>query len=312
MADMSWAPLRLGSWPTPVEPMPRLGAAIGLGPDDLWIKRDDLTGLGAGGNKVRKLEYLCGQAAALGATALITSGAAQSNHARITAAAAARMGVKCTLVLWGSAPSAMEGNLLLDVLAGAELVWAGDEPMDAVISRTSDQLREQGEAPFVVPYGGSSPDSARGYIDCATELLDQLPGFDRVVVAVGSGGTMAGLVAGLGPERVVGVDTGAVADAGATVTGLLAAMPGAPSGELRILGEYVGEGYSTIGPATRAALETTARTEGIFLDPIYTGRAMAGLLGQVESGAIAAGTKTVFLHTGGLPGLLARTDVLSL
>jgi D-cysteine desulfhydrase len=290
--------------------MPRLAAAIGLGPDDLWIKRDDLTGLGAGGNKVRKLEYLCGQATALGATALITSGAAQSNHARITAAAAARMGVKCALVLWGSAPSTMEGNLLLDVLAGAELVWAGDEPMDAVIGRTSDRLREQGEAPFVVPYGGSSPDSARGYIDCATELLDQLPGFDRVVVAVGSGGTMAGLVAGLGPERV-GVDTGAVPDAGATVTGLLAGMPGAGGGEVQILGDYVGDGYSTIAPATRAALEMTARTEGIFLDPIYTGRAMAGLLGQVESGAFAAGTKTVFLHTGGLPGLLARTDVLT-
>jgi L-cysteate sulfo-lyase len=284
-------PISLGSWPTPVEAAPRLAELLGLA--GLWFKRDDLCGLGGGGNKVRKLEYTCAQALAAGAGTVITSGGPQSNHARLTAAAAARLGLRCVLVL-GGAPQPARGNLLLDELAGARVVWAGDQPLDEAVAQAA------GDA-FVIPFGGSSPVSIEGYATCGRELRDQLPGFDAVVVALGSGGTMAGLVKELGPERVVGVDTGAVPDPQATVAGLLGGA--VTPADLRIDHDQVGAGYASLTEAVRGALTLAARTEGIFLDPIYTGRAMASLIARRH------GERIVFLHSGGLPGLFGHPDL---
>jgi L-cysteate sulfo-lyase len=286
-------PIALGTWPTPLEPAPRLGTALGL--DELWLKRDDLTGLGGGGNKVRKLQYTCAQALQAGATTLVTTGAPQSNHARLTAAAAARLGLECVLVLRGDEPATVRGNLILDGLAGARVVWAGDASLDEVAAA------QQG---FVIPFGGTSAISALGYVDCARELTAQLPDLSTVVVAVGSGGTMAGLVAALGPGRVFGVDTGALPDARSTVAGLLDAMgvPVRPE-QLQIDGAHIGAGYAELTPPVRDALRLAARTEGLFLDPTYTGRALAGLRANPPDG------KVVFLHSGGLPGLFGHPSI---
>ena len=294
-----------------MHPAARLAARLGLGADDLWIKRDDLVGLGGGGNKVRKLEYSCAQALAAGATTIITTGAAQSNHARLTAAAAARLGLECVLVLHGTAPDEVLGNLILDVLAGARITWSAEPDADEAVQGAVDEVRAAGGVPFVIPFGGSSSEAAAGYVECARELLDELPDLATVVVAVGSGGTMAGLVAALGAERVIGVHTGAVDDPSATVAGLLDGMPGGTGShdDLRIVIDQVGDGYQSITPATRDAIGLVDRTEGLFLDPTYTGRAMAGLVALCENGNITGGQRTVFLHTGGLPGLLARPEM---
>ncbi|MBB2940321.1 D-cysteine desulfhydrase [Actinoplanes lutulentus] len=282
-------PLALGTFPTPLESAPRLADALGLG--QLWIKRDDLIGLGGGGNKARKLRFTCAEALAAGATALVTTGAPQSNHARATAAAAARLGLPCVLVLAGSAPARTAGNLLLDELVGAEVVWSGDRTPGEV---AAEQVAARPGA-FLIPFGGSSRTAVRAYVECARELTEQAS-FDHVVVAVGSGATMAGLVAGLGAARVRGVDVGAVADPDATVRALLPD----DTGELLIDRGQVGAGYATVTDQVRAALRLAAAKEGLFLDPTYTGRAMAGLAAAAEPGS-----RVVFLHTGGLPGLFA-------
>jgi len=310
-ADALPAPIDLGTWPTPVEPAPRLAAAMGLAADALWIKRDDLTGIGGGGNKLRKLRYTGAQALAAGATALITTGAPQSNHARLTAAVAARLGLGCVLVLEGQRPGVLQGNLALDRLAGAELAWAAGPAPDRVrheVERQAQRVRDGGGAPYVIPFGGSSSFAALGYVDCGTELLAQVPGLDHVVVAFGSGGTMAGLVACLGADRVIGIDTGAVPDPRAALDELLDGMPGrhVPQDRLQIDGGQVGAGYATLAPGAAVAMRLAARTEGIFLDPTYTARALAGLGALVPDGRIKPGDRTVFLHTGGLPGLFGH------
>jgi len=309
--DPEPAPVSLGTWPTPVEPAPRLAAAAGLAADALWIKRDDLSGLGGGGNKVRKLQYTCAQALAAGATTLVTSGAPQSNHARLTAAAAARLGLRAVVVLGGERPALSQGNLALDHLAGARLAWlpgATPERLRDGVERQAGLVRDEGGVPFVIPFGGSSSFSARGYADCGAELLDQLPGIDHVVVAFGSGGTMAGLVASLSAERVIGIDTGAVPDPRATLNELLDGMSGVAvrRADLWIDRDQVGAGYATLTPDAAAAMRLAARTEGIFLDPTYTARALAGLIACVADGRIGHRDRTVFLHTGGLPGLFGH------
>ncbi|MCL7490825.1 D-cysteine desulfhydrase family protein [Streptomyces sp. MCA2] len=318
MSSGSGAPARavLGTWPTPLEPAPRLARALGLGPEDLWIKRDDLTGLGGGGNKVRKLEWLCGAAVAEGATTLVTTGAAQSNHARLTAAAGARLGLDVVLVLAGSADSSASGNLALDGLFGATVVWAGEvrgAELAAVAERVAAQLRHRGAVPALIPFGGSSPLGAYGYAECGRELLGQAPDLDTVVVALGSGGTMAGLVDVLGPARVLGVHCGAVDDPAGTVTGLVAGLSGAVLAPeaLRLRLDQVGAGYSTLTDASMDALTLAGRTEGIVLDPVYTGRALAGLRAAVQDGTITPGQRTVFLHSGGLPGLFGHAAAVA-
>ncbi|MFB7496172.1 pyridoxal-phosphate dependent enzyme [Streptomyces sp. NPDC056161] len=328
---MSRPPVALGTFPTPVEPAPRLAAALGLGPDDLWVKRDDLTGLGGGGNKVRKLEWTVGAALADGADTLVTTGAAQSNHARLTAAAGARLGLDVVLVLGGpggpggsggaggsggSPGGSRSGNLALDGLFGARLAWAGDVDragLDAAAAEVCEQLRAAGARPALVPFGGSSTLGARGYVCCGEELRRQVPGLRTAVVALGSGGTMAGLVASLGAEAVLGVDVGAVADPASVVTGFaapLTAEPVAPE-RLRIRTDQVGGGYPVLTPAAADALRLAARTEGLVVDPVYTGRALAGLAAAVRDGDVRPGERTVFVHTGGLPGLFGHAAAVA-
>jgi D-cysteine desulfhydrase len=298
-------PLHLGTLPTPMEPAPRLAAAIGLEPDDLWVKRDDLLGPGGGGNKIRKLRHLGAEALALGARALVTTGAAQSNHARLTAAVGARLGLEVELVLAGTGDAPATGNLLLDHLFGARLVWAGAVPHEDLEQVAADRvaaLNAEGTPAYQVPYGGSSVTGARGYVEAGHELLDQVPDVRHVVVALGSGGTAAGLVAALGTERVLAVDTGATADPAERTSRLVEGLGGDPAG-LRLRRDVVGDGYSTLPEPVAEALLLAARTEGIVLDPVYTGRAMAGLVAAVGDGDVRPGERTVLLHTGGLPGV---------
>ncbi|MFD4612239.1 D-cysteine desulfhydrase family protein [Streptomyces sp. NPDC058440] len=306
----------LGTFPTPVEPLPRLAAVMGLQPRDLWIKRDDLTGLGGGGNKIRKLEWTVGAALAEGADTLVTTGAPQSNHARLTAAAAARLGLDSVLVFPGSPGTSHSGNLVLDGLLGARVVWAGD--VDAArlaeeAAAVTERLRGQGKRPALIPFGGSSALGARGYLRCAEELEAQIPGLQHAVVALGSGGTMAGLVAGLGAHRVLGVDTGARSGVAAAVCEFAAPLSsaGITTDMLRVREDHIGKGYGALTDEVAAVLSMTARAEGVILDPTYTGRAMAGLVSAVRSGDIRPGEKTVFIHTGGLPGLFGHQNAVA-
>jgi D-cysteine desulfhydrase len=328
MSDSSTSADRvsLGTFPTPLEPAPRLAAALGLTEGQLWIKRDDLTGLGGGGNKARKLERAVATALRGGADALITTGAAQSNHARLTAAAGARFGLPVTLVLSGgpgqpagpgTAPSAPAGNLLLDGILGARIRWAGDvghSELDAIAGDTAAELSSAGAHPAIIPFGGSNRDGALAYADAARELRAQLPGEAVSVVALGSGGTMAGLVAGLGAQQVLGVHVGAVADpraVTAALASLIAAEPVAPE-SLRVRTDQVGAGYGALTAQSAEAIRLTARTEGIILDPVYTGRAMAGLTAAVRDGDITPDTAVVFWHTGGLPGLFGHPEAATI
>ena len=306
----------LGTWPTPLEPAPRLAKAIGLGRGDVCIKRDDLTGLGGGGNKIRKLEWTVAEALAEGADTLVTTGAAQSNHARLTAAAAARVGLRAVLVLAGAPDArARSGNLALDGLFGARIAWAGDVDHVALAKAAEDvtaRLRKDGAKPYLIPFGGSSPAGALGYVEAGRELLGQLPDLNCAVVAVGSGGTMAGLVDALGAERVLGVHTGAVGDPAAVVADLAGRVSSRPvaARRMRIRMDQVGAGYGHLTEPVAQALALAARTEGIVLDPIYTGRALAGLIAAVADGGIPRGSKTVLVHTGGLPGLFGHPDAV--
>lgn len=314
MDEPSDGPVRLATWPTPVEAAPRLSAALGLDAADLVVKRDDLTGLGGGGNKVRKLERLCAAAMARGATTLITTGAAQSNHARLTAAAGAHLGLDVHLVLAGEEGSAVEpvGNLALDGLLGATVHWGGPMDVPALEARAAalaGDLERAGAVVELLPYGGTTVVSAGGYLDCAAELVAQVPGLAHAVVAIGSGGTMAGLVAGLGADRVLGVATGAVADPGGAVAGLVTGITGRQPGALRIREDQVGAGYSELAPSVVDAMRLAARSEGLILDPVYTGRALAGLAAAVADGSIRPGERTVLVHTGGLPGLFGHAGL---
>ncbi|OZF35321.1 D-cysteine desulfhydrase [Rhodococcus sp. 14-2483-1-1] len=291
----------LSQYPTPLEPAPRLAAALGLGPDDLWIKRDDLLGPGGGGNKVRKLEWLIGAAIEAGATTLVTSGAAQSNHARLTAAAGARLGLDVVLILAGAPQANESGNIVLDGLFGARIVWAGTDPLD---ERAAETAAELGKGASLIPFGGTSLDSVEGYVSCADEILAEIPAVNTIVAAVGSGGTMAGLVRRLGAERVLGIDCGAVSDPVDRV--LHFANRPIDREQLRLRHDLVGEGYAVLSDSVAAAMTLVARTEGLVLDPVYSGRAAAGLVAAVEDSTIKAGERTVLLHSGGLPGLFGH------
>lgn len=312
--ELPFSRLRLGTWPTPLEPAPRLAEALGLRADDLWIKRDDLTGLAGGGNKIRKLEWTVAGALAEHADTLVTTGAAQSNHARLTAAAGARLGLDVVLVLAGEPPATASGNLLLDSLLGARLVWAGDvdaEGLDTLAGETVAELRGAGAAPALIPFGGSSVLGARGYVDAGEELLGQSPDVRHIVVALGSGGTMAGLVAAAGARRVLGVDTGARTEAEKAVHAYASALTQAPLAvdDLRVRTDQIGAGYSVLTAETADALSLAARCEGVVLDPVYTGRALAGLRAAVRDGEIRPGDTTVLVHTGGLPGFFGHSEV---
>ena len=294
--------------------MDRLGAALGMEAGALLVKRDDCTGLAGGGNKVRKLEYLCADAVAQGCDTLVTGGGRQSNHVRLTAAAANRLGLACTIVLAGNEPEHPTGNVVLDFVLAPEIVWAG--PLDyygteAAIEETCARLREGGRRPYLMPVGGASAIGALGYVTAADELTAQLPDLDLVVVGDGSGGTHAGLVAGLGDHaKVLGVDVGTRPDldeqvpAKAAETARLAGRQ-EPRGSVAIDHDRFGEAYGAPTDSCREAIDLAARLEGIVLDPVYTGKAMAGLVAAVRDGRIAPDQRTVFLHTGGMPALFA-------
>jgi len=310
--------------PTSLEALPRL--TVQLGGPELWIKRDDQTGLATGGNKARKLEFLVADALAQGADTLITAGAAQSNHARQTAAAAARFGLGCTLVLRGAEPPQAQGNLLLDRLLGAEVVWAREQPLAGVMAQVAEKVRAAGHRPYAIPYGGSNPSGACGYVAAMEELLAQGAErnlhFDHVVLASSSGGTQAGLAVGaraLGYEgRVLGISVDEPAGALRRKLADLATATAAHLGlgltftpeDFAVDDGYLGGGYGVVGDLERETLRTLARMEGILLDPVYTGRAFGGLLDLVRRGTFQPEERVLFWHTGGTAGVFAYGNEL--
>ena len=304
----------LVSNPTPLEPADRLASSLGLRSGTLWIKRDDLAGLAGGGNKARKLEFHCAAAIEAGCDWLVTGGGLQSNHARLTAAAAAHFGLGSSIVLTGDRPERVSGNLLLDHLLGANIVFAGaisDDDAELAIHAEADRLNASGRRAHAIPIGGSDPLGCQGYVRAAVEILAQLPDLELVVCASASAGTHAGLVAGLGDHRkVLGVRVGTRRDLRDRITRLaadaasLAGLP-APNGSCQLDENQLGAGYASPTKECGEAILLAARTEGLILDPVYTGKAMAGFVDAARRGEIASGSKVVFLHSGGLPGLLA-------
>lgn len=317
------ARVSLAHLPTPVEEMPRLSKALG-GPR-LWVKRDDQTGLALGGNKTRKLEYLVGDALSQGAETLITAGADQSNHCRQTAAAAARMGMNCILVLnrpeaySGSNPAkdALSGNLALDVLLGAELVWTDLKNRRETLERTFQQAQEQGKKPYLIPYGGSNAVGVVGYVAAVREIMAQGIDVNGFVFASSSGGTQAGLALGarrygfqghvLGisiDERASDLQTRVAQLANETANYLGFDYVFTPD-EIEVDDGYLGGGYGVMGAAEREAIELFAYYEGLLLDPVYTGRAAAGLVDLIRKGYFKPEDRILFWHTGGTPALFA-------
>ncbi len=321
MSKRSLPRLRFAHLPTPVEPLPRLSAMLG-GPQ-LWIKRDDQTGLAFGGNKARKLEFLLADAQAHGARMLITRGAVQSNHCRQTAAAAAQHGFGCILVLAGHPPEHVTGNLLLDKLLGAEIVWAEDRDPSQLLQKTFDEASNDGRRPYLVPYGGSSPTGAAAYAEALREFMAQDVPVDRIVFASSSGGTQAGLIAGARihgfDARIQGISVDlpskalckTVAPLANEVGSLLGHSLDLKASDIEVHDGYLGGGYAVMGDLERDAISLFARTEGILLDPVYTGRAAGGLIDMIEKGEINAEERVLFWHTGGTPALFAFADRLS-
>ena len=317
--------LRLGHLPTPLEPMERLSEHLG-GPAIL-IKRDDCTGLATGGNKTRKLEFLLGEALQQGADTLITLGAVQSNHVRQTAAAAARAGLDCVVLLERRVPGQGDnyeqtGNVFLDRLLGAEIEFrAAGLDMDAEAERLVQKLREQGRKPYLIPGGGSNPVGALGYVDCARELIEQTGNLnldvDWVVHGTGSTGTQAGLLSGFEAAgsaiRVYGVCVSrpaeiqeqAVFELAGKTSRYLGSTSTVRRESIQANGDYVGPGYGQVTPGVIEAIQLSARLEGLLLDPVYSAKAMAGLIDLCRRGFFKPGENVVFLHTGGTPGLFA-------
>jgi D-cysteine desulfhydrase family pyridoxal phosphate-dependent enzyme len=310
------ARIGLAVLPTPLDDAPRLTAALG-GPRIL-VKRDDLTGLALGGNKARKLELLAAQARDEHADILVTGGGLQSNHARLTAAAANRLGIDCHLVLAGPEPTASSGNLLLDRLLGATLEFGASSQynrLEQAIVDASARLASQGRRPFAIPIGGASVTGVIAYADAVDELRAQLERTevatpDWIVVADGSGGTHAGIIAGLVDAAigVIGVDVGTrpdLDDAVARLASEAATMSGRdqPTAEVIVDHDHVGAGYGEPSAAAVEAMTIAARTESLVLDPVYTSKAMAALVARVRDGRIGAKETVVFWHTGGAPAL---------
>lgn len=302
----------LAHLPTPVEPLDRFSDWLG-GPRIL-VKRDDQTGLALGGNKARKLELLCGEALEQGCDVLVTGGGTQSNHVRMTAAAANRLGLDCHIAIAGSVPVTPSGNLLLDHLLGASLHFTGERGYYAAedaINALAGRLRADGHRPYAIPIGGASVTGAAAYVLAADELLGQVAAPDWIVVADGSGGTHAGLLAGLGDgTRVLGVDVGTRPDLDERVPELAVAAAGAtgraaPGGPVVVDHERFGAGYGRPTDECLEAIRVLARLEGILLDPVYTGKAMAGLVAWVREGRLRPAETVVFWHTGGAPALFA-------
>ncbi|MDS1139567.1 D-cysteine desulfhydrase [Pusillimonas sp. SM2304] len=323
--------IRLGHFPTPLEFMPNLTRHLN-GPN-LYIKRDDCTGLATGGNKTRKLEFLVAQALEQGADTLITQGAVQSNHARQTVAAAARLGLKCKILLEqrvndGGDEYEESGNVLLDRLLGGEIVarYPANTDMQQEMDKLAAELRSAGSKPYVIPGGGSNPVGALGYVGCAQELLNQSfetgLRIDHVVHATGSTGTQAGLVVGLRSSNsgipVYGVSVRApkekqeenvwkLVQATADYMGLPPSS--VERADVVANSDYVGDGYGVPTKSMIEAVRLTAELEAILLDPVYSGKGMAGLIDLIRSGHFKKDENVVFVHTGGAVGLYGYRQI---
>ncbi len=313
--------------PTPLEPMAKLSKRLGV---EVLVKRDDLTGAALTGNKIRKLEFLLAEAQAKGADTVVTCGGAQSNHCRATAIAARRLGLESTLLLRvpdPAQPPPVDGNILLDKLVGAEIRWvtpAEYADRKRVFARVADELRARGRKPYLIPEGGSNALGAWGYVRCVEELQRELPPGDATLIyAAGSGGTGAGLILGVKllklPWRVVGINVCDDRDYFVRVIGeIIEEAIGRFSlgvafrrDEIEIVDGYVGAGYAQSRPAELRVLAELARTEGILLDPVYTGKAYFGMLHEVERQRRRFGERIVFIHTGGIFGLFPKAAELA-
>jgi D-cysteine desulfhydrase family pyridoxal phosphate-dependent enzyme len=308
--------------PTPIESLPHL--SIKLGGVRIYIKRDDQTGLAFGGNKTRKLEFLIPEAMANDAKTLITTGAAQSNHCRQTAAAAAKFGFDCILVLVGERPHLSSGNILLDELLGAKIIWTDLTHRDEVLDATFNDAWQSGMRPYLIPYGGSSPTGAVSYAYAIKEIMDQLqaqseiPIPDWIIFASSSGGTQAGMVAGARlfgfPGKILGISVDENEQSLRQKVHLLATetihlldeSPPFTFEEIIVNASYTGRGYGILGDQEKEAIKLFAKTEGILLDPVYTGRAAAGLIDLIRQNYFNQGEVVLFWHTGGTPALFAE------
>ncbi len=323
--------VHLAHLPTPLERLDRLTAELG-GPE-IWIKRDDCTGLSTGGNKTRKLEFLMAEAQAMKADLVMTQGATQSNHARQTAAAAAKLGMACHILLedrtGSNDPNYNEnGNVFLDYLHGATAEKRpGGLDMNAEMEAVADEIRKSGKSVYTIPGGGSNATGALGYANCALELVYQANerdlAIDHLVHATGSAGTQAGLIVGLKainaqiPLLGIGVrapkpkqEENVYKLALATAEKL--GCPGVVAREDVVANtDYVGEGYGIPAPSTIEAIEMFAQVEGILLDPVYSGKGAAGLIDLIRKGMFKKGEKIVFLHTGGSAGLFGYTSAFA-
>jgi D-cysteine desulfhydrase len=308
--------LNFAHLPTPIESLPRLSKFLG-GPH-LLVKRDDQTGLAFGGNKTRKLEFLVAEARNKGAETLISGGALQSNHCRQTAAAAARFGFDCVLVLTGEKPEQPSANLMLDRLFGAEIVYVADrKDRDRILQETFDRATNEGKKPYLVPYGGSNATGALGYAFAMKELMRQGANADWIVFATSSGGTHAGLLLG---QRVFGFSgriLGISIDESeewlkqevsqlASATGEKLGQPiEITPGDVLANADYCGAGYGVLTEQEREAIRLFAEYEGLLLDPVYTARAAAGMIDLIRKGFFEMSETVLFLHTGGQPALFA-------
>jgi D-cysteine desulfhydrase len=314
----------LATLPTPLDELPRLSRELGV---RVLIKRDDLTGFALGGNKARKLEFLLADALAKGADVLVTGGGPQSNHVRMTAAAARKVGMDARALFFGKPPEAVSGNLLLDELLGVEYSYANTDDKNAtdrLLEQVAEDLRARGRKPYLIPVGGSTALGCASYILAVKELLEQLAALhaapDYIFITTGSCGTHAGILAGLkyygAHIPVVGISVSRPqseclqripALVQKTADLLNYPLPLSPS-DLSVSENYIGAGYAIITPAAREAIRTVARLEGIFLDQVYTGKTMAGMIDLIQRGEIARGATVVFWHTGGIPGLFGHPE----
>lgn len=324
--------VRLGHLPTPLEPMDRLSDLLG-GPR-LWVKRDDCTGLSSGGNKTRKLEFLMADAQSQGADTIITQGAIQSNHARQTAAAAAKLGMGCHILLEDRTGSndptyILNGNVLLDLLHGASVSKrGGGTDMNAEMDSLADKLRQDGKKPYIIPGGGSNPIGALGYVNCARELAEQAAGIglkiDAFVHATGSSGTQAGLVTGLAAIQsdihLLGIGVRApqekqeqmVFDLAQRTADYLDTGLTIERSDVRAICDYVGPGYGLPTDGMIEAVKLLARTEGLLFDPVYSGKGLDGLIDQIRKGYFDGMANVVFLHTGGSAALFGYPETFGL
>jgi D-cysteine desulfhydrase family pyridoxal phosphate-dependent enzyme len=308
---------RLAHLPTPIEGLSRLSAVLD-GPRIL-VKRDDLTGLAFGGNKTRKLEFLIGEAQSQGARTLISGGALQSNHCRQTAAAAAKFGMKCILVLNGEMPEHPSANLLLDRLFGAEIVVIADRNLrDEVLREKYDEAAAKGDKPYLVPYGGSSPTGALGCVFAIEELVGQGVEVDWIVFGSSSGGTHAGFVLGQRvfglTSRIIGISVDEseewlkinVSALASEAAGKLGEKVTVSPNDVLANADYCEAGYGVLTDAEREAIELFATIEGLLLDPVYTGRAAAGMIDLIRKGFFQKDETVLFWHTGGQTALFAE------